>query len=87
MAARLLAERAGLTKEQLAREVWGVTRYRPDRDDKRVFVAINRLRKLLRDTGGVLSLENTPTGYALVVAEDACAGSAPRHCSDDVGNE
>ena len=48
------------SKEALAASVWGVADYHPLRDDKRLQVAISRLRTLLEDDA---ILETTEDGY------------------------
>jgi hypothetical protein len=55
----------GATKERLALEVWSVTSYRPSRDDKRIQVAVARLRSLISKVGFPVRVATTPTGYAL----------------------
>lgn len=55
----------GVTKETLAREVWSVKSYRPDRDDKRIQVAVARLRSIVAKVGFPLLVSTTPTGYIL----------------------
>ncbi|MFO0555611.1 MAG: helix-turn-helix domain-containing protein, partial [Polyangiaceae bacterium] len=62
-----LAERGGAaTKEELAARVWGLSDYHPLRDDKRLQVAIGRLRTLLAEAGfDAATLETTEIGYRL----------------------
>jgi hypothetical protein len=52
------------TKEQLAREAWDLPNYRAARDDKRIHVALGRLRTLIAAGGFPLTIETTPTGYS-----------------------
>ncbi len=54
-----------MTKEHLARAVWSVKSYRPDRDDKRIQVAVARLRAIVAKEEFPLSISTTPTGYVL----------------------
>jgi hypothetical protein len=61
----------GVTKERLAREVWSLASYRPERDDKRIQVAIARLRSLIASAGFPISVSTTPTGYSVAIAVDA----------------
>ena len=61
----------GASKERLAREVWSVASYRPDRDDKRIQVAIARLRSLIARVRFPVSIVTTPTGYCVAGNADA----------------
>lgn len=64
--ALLAALRAEVDREALAREVWGVRSYHPARDDKRIDVAIGRLRALLDDDRQAPRYVLTrPGGYVL----------------------
>jgi Tetratricopeptide repeat len=59
-----LAELGEASKQALAERVWGVKRYNPLRDDKRIQVAVRRLRKLLeRDPSRPKRLVTTEDGY------------------------
>jgi len=60
----------GATKERLAREVWSVPSYRPDRDDKRIQVAIARLRSLIASASFPVAVITTPTGYSVSLESD-----------------
>jgi len=54
------------SKEQLATDVWGVRSYHPLRDDKRMHVAVHRLRRLIeRNPAHPELLITTADGYAL----------------------
>jgi len=59
------AAKVGATKERLSREVWGVPSYRSERDDKRIQVAVARLRSLIAAASFPISIVTTPTGYAI----------------------
>jgi DNA-binding response OmpR family regulator len=59
----LAGQVGGATNEWLARHVWDVRQYSPQRDNKRIQVAINRLRRLLADQDLGAHLKTTPTGY------------------------
>jgi DNA-binding response OmpR family regulator len=62
----LLAAPEGATKEHLARTVWERRRYEPARDDKRMQMAVRRLRVLIeRDPAAPEYLVTTPMGYAI----------------------
>ncbi len=50
------------SKEQLVAAVWGVSDYHPLRDDKRLQVAVSRLRATLEDDG---LIETTEDGYRI----------------------
>jgi hypothetical protein len=52
-------------KEQLAREVWGVTRYHPHRDDARIQMAVSRLRRLVEPDGERERVLTLGDAYAL----------------------
>jgi hypothetical protein len=59
---RSLVEAGGsIEKEQLVQRVWGIKDYHPLRDDKRLYVAIMRLRRAL----GAARIRSVPGGYAL----------------------
>ena len=63
----VLAESGGaVTKEQLVSAAWNVTRYHPLRDDKRLQVAILRLRRVVEERPArPRRIVMTPEGYAL----------------------
>ncbi len=59
---RAIVEAGGeLEKEALVARVWGIADYHPLRDDKRLYVAIMRLRRML----GSARVRNVLGGYAL----------------------
>jgi len=58
------------TKGELAATVWGVEKYHPLRDDKRMQVAVRRLRLMIEDTPSTPTrLVTTAEGYAFGVSE------------------
>jgi len=66
-----LVEHDGVaSKEQLATTVWGVEAYHPLRDDKRMQVAVRRLRLMIEDEpSNPTRLVTTPNGYAFGAVE------------------
>lgn len=61
----LVDAKGACTKEELAKAVWGVRDYHPLRDDKRIQVAIMRLRRAVEDGKRASRIASTPDGYAL----------------------
>ncbi len=63
---QLIDQGGRISKEQLAMRVWELRTYDPSRDDKRLQMAIRRLRLLLeRDPASPRIVVTSPQGYAL----------------------
>jgi hypothetical protein len=68
--AALAAHGGACSKERLAREAWGIAEYHPLRDDKRMQVAVRRLRLMVEeDPSAPARVLTTDSGYAIGVAE------------------
>ena len=73
----LLAHPAGIAKAKLAELVWDIDDYHPFRDDKRMQVAVRKLRWLIEvDPANPVRVVTTPSGYAIGATE-------PARCTDD----
>lgn len=74
LVALLTAGEDGISAERLFLEVWGGREYHPLRHRNTVYVAINRLRQLLRELlPGREVVETTPSGWRLSREIDLCA--------------
>lgn len=64
----LLRHGGAATKKDLAEQVWAVRKYHPERDDKRIQVAVRRLRtRIEKNPSSPERLLTTPAGYQLAL--------------------